>query len=80
MLGHSDALCAYEFRLESRLSVFEEHRNYLAEIGVEFIKGFRLRVSTGKPGHVAYEKPSVLISFNHGGVSLHILIMHNSAN
>ena len=49
----------------ARVPVFQQHRNHLAKVSVEFIQGFRLRMSTRKTRHVSDEQTRRCIPFNY---------------
>jgi hypothetical protein len=47
--AHFDELRADELCLDLRLAVFEKHGDYLAEVGVQFLERFRLRMRARSP-------------------------------
>ena len=48
--AHFYELRADELRVDLRFAVFEKHRKNLAEVGIQLVERFSLRVSPGKPG------------------------------
>ena len=69
--GHGDVLHPDKFRFENRISVFEKHRNDLAKVGVQFVKGRALRVRSRKSRDETYEQPGFRVTLDYGGKGLH---------
>jgi hypothetical protein len=53
---YSDKLCSPELDFDLRLSVFQEHGQNFAEVCVQLIERFGLRVCTGKTRDEAHEE------------------------
>jgi hypothetical protein len=63
--GHLDVRCTYELRLELRLSVFKEHRDDFAQVGLQLVQRSTLGVRAGPPWDVADENSCRRVLFNH---------------
>jgi len=61
--GNEDGLGSNKLR--RRVGILQQHRNYLLEIPVQFIQGFRLRVCTRKARNVAHVQARVGTPLNH---------------
>ncbi len=70
-LRHEDSLRSNELRLERRVPVLQEHRDYLAEVGMQLVEAVPLSVCPRKPGNVPDEDTRLWIALNYGGVSAH---------
>src|SRR5215207_139685 len=68
-LRHEDGLCPDELRLERRLPVLQEHRDYLAEVAVQLVEAVPLAVRPGEPRDVPHEYARLRVTLDYGGVS-----------
>jgi hypothetical protein len=73
--SYGDALRADEFSFEAGFAILQQHGNNLAQIVLKFIERFRLRMSSGKSGHVAHKQPGILIAFDDSSEGLHPYII-----
>ena len=68
---YSNKLCSDELGFDLWLSIFQEHGQNLAEVRVQLIERFRLRVCTGETRNEAYEEAGLRRPFDDCGVRLH---------
>jgi hypothetical protein len=73
LLDH-DGLRANKLGFQSRLALLQEHLNDFFQIRLKFVEAFRLRVGTGKTGHISHVQVCVRTLFNDGSICLHHLI------
>lgn len=71
--GDNDALGADKLGLQRGVAVLKKHLNDLAEVSLQLVQRFALRVSTGKTGHIADVKPGVGAALNDCGKHLHLV-------
>jgi hypothetical protein len=71
MLRYHHLLDSDKLSFQVRLSILQEHFDYLEEIPVQLIKGCALRVGPWKTRHVADIKPSVRTFFYYSGIASH---------
>lgn len=60
-----------KLRLELRLAVFEQHGDYLPEVGLELLHGGALRVSARPAWHKSHKEACLLITLDDGSESAH---------
>src|SRR5688500_12198969 len=70
-LRHEDGLGSDELRLEWWFPVLEEHRDHLAEVGVQLVEAVPLGVRPRKPGDIPHEYARLRVALDYGGVSAH---------
>lgn len=69
--AHFDQLRSDEFGFDVRLTIFEEHGHDFAQIRVELVQRFRLRVRSRKTGDGAHEQAGLGRALYNGGVGFH---------
>ena len=67
-----DKLRSHELSLDLRFSIFEEQRQNFAEVCIQLVKRFGLRVRSRKPGDEADEETGFRRPFDNGGIGLHV--------
>ena len=60
-----------KLRFEHGFAVLQEHRNYFAKIGIQFVKRCTLRMRAWKSWDKANKQPGVWVAFNHCGIGSH---------
>ena len=62
---------AHKITLQRRVAVFQQHGDHLLEVGLQFIEGLALAVSTRKSRNVANEKARLRTALDHGREGTH---------
>lgn len=69
--GNGHVLYADELRFHHRLAVFQQHGDDFAQIVVDLIQRFALRMGTGKSWHETSEQAGLRTTFDHRRINSH---------